>query len=44
MLSLDLGVAWDVGDRSRILLVFTEDLITRSAPDFTLTAAWTLSL
>jgi hypothetical protein len=44
MLSLDVGGAWDLGKRSRMLLVFSEDLITQSAPDFTVTVAWTLSL
>ncbi|MFN0007518.1 MAG: DUF3187 family protein [Planctomycetota bacterium] len=44
MLSLDIGAAWDLGERSRLLLVFSEDLITQSAPDFSVTAAWTLSL
>ena len=44
MLSLDLGVAWDLGESSRMLFVFSEDLITESAPDFTVTAAWTRSL
>lgn len=44
MLSLDVGVAWDLGASSRMLLVFSEDLITQSAPDFTVTVAWTLSL
>lgn len=44
MLSLDLGVAWDVGAGSRVLFVFSEDLITQSAPDFTVLAAWTISL
>lgn len=44
MLSLDVGVAWDLGTSSRMLFVFSEDLITQSAPDFTVTAAWTLSL
>jgi hypothetical protein len=43
MLSLDIGGAWDVGERSRLVLVFSEDLITQSAPDFTVTAAWILS-
>jgi len=44
MLSLDLGVAWDVGKGSRMLFVFSEDLITQSAPDFTVMAGWTTSL
>lgn len=44
MLSLDVGVAWDVGARSRVLFVFSEDLITQSAADFTVMAAWTLML
>jgi hypothetical protein len=43
MLSLDIGGAWDVGERSRLVIVFSEDLITQSAPDFTVTAAWILS-
>ena len=44
MLSLDLGCSWDVGARSQLLFVFSEDLFTQSAPDFTVTAAWTTSL
>ena len=44
MLSLDIGAAWDLGKSWRMLFVFSEDLITESAPDFTVTAAWVLSL
>lgn len=43
LLSLDVGAAWDLAPRSRLLFVFSEDLITESAPDFTVTAGWIVS-
>jgi hypothetical protein len=43
ILSVDVGVTWDVGKRSRILLDFGEDAIAKAGPDFTLMAAWSYS-
>jgi hypothetical protein len=40
ILSLDLGVAWDVAQRSQIFFGFTEDLVAASGPDFTLNLIW----
>jgi hypothetical protein len=44
ILSIDVGAAWDLGNRSRLLLDFGEDAISRAGPDFTLMAAWSISL
>ncbi|HEV8113545.1 MAG TPA: DUF3187 family protein [Planctomycetota bacterium] len=44
ILSIDVGAAWDLGDRSRFLLEFGEDAIAKSGPDFTVMAAWSCSL
>lgn len=44
ILSIDLGISWDAGERSRFLVEFGEDAIARSGPDFTLMAAWVYSL
>jgi hypothetical protein len=35
ILSLDLGVAWDVAERSQLFLGLTEDVIAESGPDIT---------
>jgi hypothetical protein len=44
ILSIDVGVAWDLGNRSRLLLDFGEDAVAKAGPDFTLMAAWSISL
>ncbi len=44
ILSIDVGAAWDIGERSRFLLEFGEDAIAKSGPDFTVMAAWSCSL
>lgn len=43
VLSLDLGGAIDVGERSLVHIGFQEDLIAKSGPDFTAFVAWTWS-
>ncbi len=44
ILSIDIGVSWDLGKRSRLLLEFGEDAIAKSGPDLTLMGAWSYSL
>jgi Protein of unknown function (DUF3187) len=43
ILSIDVGVAWDTGPRSRLLLDFGEDAIAKAGPDITFMAAWSFS-
>jgi hypothetical protein len=40
ILSLDLGVAWDVADRSQLYFGFTEDVISKSGPDIVFNFIW----
>jgi hypothetical protein len=40
ILSFDLGVAWDVAERSQLFFGFTEDLISESGPDITFNLIW----
>jgi hypothetical protein len=43
ILSIDVGVAWDLGPRSRLLLDFGEDAIAKAGPDLTFMAAWSFA-
>lgn len=40
-LAIDLGVAWDVGESSRLVVAFQEDAISASGPDFGVLVGWT---
>ena len=40
ILSLDLGVAWDLTMRSQLFAGFTEDVIAESGPDITFNLIW----
>lgn len=40
ILSLDLGVAWDIAARSQLFLGLTEDLISQSGPDISFNLIW----
>ena len=40
ILSFDLGVAWDVADRSQLYFGFTEDVISKSGPDIVFNFIW----
>jgi hypothetical protein len=40
MLSLDLGVAWDAGEKSQLYFGFTEDVIADSGPDIVFNIIW----
>jgi hypothetical protein len=44
ILSIDVGCAWDLGERSRLTVGLEEDAIANVGADFTLMAAWTLQL
>ncbi len=44
ILSIDVGCAWDLGERSRLTVGLEEDAIANAGPDFTLMAGWTLQL
>ena len=39
-LALDLGVAWDVGDTSQVVVAFQEDVISAAGPDFGVLVGW----
>lgn len=43
VVTLDVGAAFDVGERSMVLVGFQEDLIAKSGPDFGAFIAWTYS-
>ena len=40
VVDLALGVAWDVGRRSRLITTFHEDLVSEAGPDFGVRASW----
>lgn len=42
--SFDVGLAFDVGERSTLLVGFEEDVIAKSGPDFTVFASWSAGL
>jgi len=44
ILSIDVGCAWDLGERSRLTIGLEEDAIANAGPDFTLMAGWILQL
>ena len=44
ILSIDVGCAWDLGERSRLTVGLEEDAIANAGPDFTLMAGWSLQL
>jgi hypothetical protein len=44
ILSIDVGCAWDLSDRSRLLLGFEEDAIANDGPDISLFAGFGLQL
>jgi hypothetical protein len=44
ILSIDVGCAWDIGERSKLTVGLEEDAIANAGPDFTLMAGWTLQL
>jgi hypothetical protein len=44
MLELDLGLAWDLAQASRLTLGFAEDLVAESGPDFGFYLGWTLGM
>ncbi|MBI5362882.1 MAG: DUF3187 family protein [Planctomycetes bacterium] len=44
MVSVDVGLAFDVGERSTLVVGFEDDVVAESGPDFTVFASYSLGL
>ena len=44
IVSADIGVAFDVGENSTVIVGFEDDVVAESGPDFTVFASWSVGL